>query len=353
MFSQEPEAGVKRQSLWTTDGRFSWVGKGVVMTTDAKAFPLELTTALRLLKSGPADVDWLARRLRRSLQDARITTDAVIEMVTTCTLLVGRPDGMVCRLLDVLEGHVLTQRMPSRTAGRRDLWTELSLLPLHTWALFEPWQLARGGEVKAGAFGHDVLIGDTDWLPEVPAGGLISLRVVGGELHVEAVEEGVVATPEQERAVRVAVSRHIREEHWWSEVMGESNRRAELTRALAYALLENPELLTAPTTPLIELLHDVLSQQSGRDLLDDSAAWGAGEVVSFGIGGMPESLFSELSRRADKYGVSLDRYVVLALGHLAWRTPFAEDLGPWEKWDLPDSGSGVVPLQSVAQMGRT
>lgn len=317
------------------------------MTTDLTSADPELTTALRLLKRGPADVDWLARQLRRSRHDARITTDAVIEMVTTCTLLVGRPDGFVCRLLDVLEGHVLTQRMTSRTAGRRDLWTDLSLLPLHTWALYEPLPLAAGGEVTAGAFGHDALIGDADWLPDVPPGGLISLWIRSGKLHVEAVEEVLVATPEQERAVRVAVSRHVREERWWRTDVGEPNRAAELTGALAHALLENPDLLTTPTTPLIELLHDVLSEQSGRDLLDDSAAWDAGEVVAFSIAGMPEYLHNELSRRANQYGMSMDRYVVLALGHLAWRTPFAEDLGPWEKWDPPIADGEVVNLRSV------
>ncbi len=50
---------------------------------------------------------------------------------------------------------------------------------------------------------------------------------------------------------------------------------------------------------------------------------------------MPEYLHNELSRRAHKYGMSFDRFVVATLGHAAWRTPFAEDLGPWEDWDLP------------------
>lgn len=72
--------------------------------------------------------------------------------------------------------------------------------------------------------------------------------------------------------------------------------------------------------------------------------------MSFGISGMPEYLNIELSQRATKLGMSTDRYVVLALGHLAWRTPFAEDMGPWEKWDTTDSlpaEPNVVRLRSL------
>lgn len=316
------------------------------MTADAGVAYPEISTTLRLLERGPVDVHWLARQLRRELHDARFTTEAVIDMVSSCTLLVGRPDGLVCRLLDVLDGHVLTQRMTTRTAGRRILWTDLSLLPLRTWALFEPLRLAGGGEVRAGAFGHDALIGDGHWLPDVPAGGLISLRIESGALSVQSVEEALVAAPAEDRAVRIAVSRHVRAEQWWSSDYGEPDRRAELTRALGHALLENPDLLTTPTTPLIELLHDVLSQQSGRDLLDDSAAADAGDVVSFSIAGMPEQLHGQLSRRADAYEMSMDRYVVLALGHLAWRTPFAEDLTVWQQWDASASPGDVVSLRA-------
>lgn len=235
------------------------------MTADLAAADPTLTTALRLLKQGPLDVDRLARQLRRSLRDARLTTEAVIDLVSGTTLLVGCPDGLVIRLLDVLEGHVFTQRLPSGANGRRDLWVDLSLLPLHTWALFEPLLLAGGGEVRAAAFGHHALVSAKEWLPDVRPGGLLSLRIAQGMLHVEAVDAIDETTPEQDREVRAAVSRHVREQRWWSIDEAEPDRRAELTRALAHALLENPDLLTAPTAPLIELLHDVLSQQSGRD----------------------------------------------------------------------------------------
>ena len=98
-------------------------------------------------------------------------------------------------------------------------------------------------------------------------------------------------------------------------------------------------------SPLIELLHDVLSEHSRRHLFDDTAAWDTGEVVAFSVAGMPEALHGELSRRAGRYGMSLDRFIVATLGHAAWRTPFAEDLGPWEDWDLSDAGRAPAPRQ--------
>lgn len=80
----------------------------------------------------------------------------------------------------------------------------------------------------------------------------------------------------------------------------------------------------------------------------DTAAWNAGEVVSFSVAGMPEYLYGELDRRATKYGMSFDRFVVATLGHCAWRTPFAEDLGPWESWDVPVAPpSGPTVLHAV------
>jgi hypothetical protein len=38
--------------------------------------------------------------------------------------------------------------------------------------------------------------------------------------------------------------------------------------------------------------------------------------------------------------MSFDEYVIAVLGHLAWRTPFAEDMGPFDAWaDEPDADS--------------
>lgn len=311
----------------------------------------ELAVTLRLLRHGTADVDWLARRLRTELKDATMTTQCVMATVMSSTVLVGRPDGQVCRLIDLLEGQTLTHRVVAGTAGRRDLWTNLSLQPLLTHAGIDPLPLATGGELTAAEFGHAALIGPTGWLPDVPAGCLVGLTVEDGRVRVTPMPQGITASPEHEQGVRAMLARHIREEAWWSDV-GEPNREAELTRAIGNALLEDPDLFTVPVSPLIELLHDVLTEHSRRHLFDDTAAWEAGPVVAFSIAGMPEYLYQELSRRAHKYGMSFDRFVVATLGHAAWRTPFAEDLGPWEDWDVPGPVP-PTPLRRTSEGGDT
>lgn len=70
-------------------------------------------------------------------------------------------------------------------------------------------------------------------------------------------------------------------------------------------------------------------------------------TCGFWIDGMPEHLMGELTQRARHYGMSFDQYVIAVLGHLAWRTPFAEDLGPWEQWDPRESGESSDPLRHM------
>lgn len=237
-----------------------------------------LTAAARLLNQGPADLDWLTRRLRSELKDPRVTVECVTATVMTTTVLIGRPDGRVCRLVDVLEGQTLTHRVPAATAGRTDLWTNLSLQPLYAYAGIDPLPLTTGGELTAGRFGHAALIGPPGWLPDVPAGGLVGLTVERGRVRVVPLPEGVNASPEHEQQVRATLAQHIREEAWWSDY-GEPNREAELNRAIGHALLEDPDLFRRPLSPLTELLHDVLSEHSRRHLFDDVALGGGGGRV--------------------------------------------------------------------------
>ena len=101
-------------------------------------------------------------------------------------------------------------------------------------------------------------------------------------------------------------------------------------------------------SPLIELLHDVLTEHSRRHLFDDTAAWDTGEVVAFSIAGMPQALHAELAARARRYGMSLDRFIVAALGHAAWRTPFA---GPRRMGGLgPLCGRGDPAVRHLRQI---
>jgi hypothetical protein len=58
-----------------------------------------------------------------------------------------------------------------------------------------------------------------------------------------------------------------------------------------------------------------------------------------------DALHREIEHRARRYGMSFDQYVIAVLGHLAWRTPFAEDLEPEESW-YPDRAdlASVSPI---------
>lgn len=112
-----------------------------------------------------------------------------------------------------------------------------------------------------------------------------------------------------------------------------ASRPAELTRAIGHAVLENPTLFERPQRPLDELLYDALEQHVDDHHWRDFASVRQGNSVSFCIGGMPEALDMELRARAEQYGMSTDQYVIAILGFLAWRTPFAEDMAPWESWD--------------------
>jgi hypothetical protein len=117
------------------------------------------------------------------------------------------------------------------------------------------------------------------------------------------------------------------------------SRPAELVRAITLAHLEDPTVFAEPLPPLDELLYDPLEQQVDAHHWREMAECRQEFTVSFSITGMPEYLHNELSRRAQVYGMSFDQYVIAVLGHLAWRTPFAEDMQPWESW-WPNSRPG-------------
>jgi hypothetical protein len=97
--------------------------------------------------------------------------------------------------------------------------------------------------------------------------------------------------------------------------------------------------------PLDELLHDPLQQDIDRHHFRDFSAAHQMETISFSVTGMPDALHREIEHRARRYGMSFDQYVIAVLGHLAWRTPFAEDLEPEESW-YPDRAdlASVSPI---------
>lgn len=287
-----------------------------------------------VLDQGPQDVGWLARRARRDLRDARVDEQAVIEVLQTTTLLVTRPDGTVDHALALLEGNVLTHRVRASLAGRRDLWLGCGVQPLLNIAAYRPLPLADGtGEVRRAVTGDDALVGPAGWLPDVDRYQLIGLRISDQRLSVDAIAEDDLASPEDQlRARRMLSSIYTTQRHF----VGDDDlatRPAELARSISLALLEDPALFATPYPPLDELLHNPLERHVDVDHWRSLAVGQQMETVGFWISGLPARLASELGARARRYGMTEQQFVVALLSTLAWRTPFAEDMEPWEEWD--------------------
>jgi len=310
---------------------------------------------------GPAPWDAIASRVRasgpltaRDLVRATGLTgpkrDAV-ERVHSLTYdgptLVGLPTGQVSHLVHVFDRCWFTQRVRSSTAGRQDLWATSALAPLVTALIEAPLPLASGaGVISMSDHLLPAIVGPPGWLPDVPGGGLVGLRLREGMVETRAVEESGSSLPAQQ-AVRELVGRHYVNERWYDD--GEPTTRVTLTRALSSAVLEMPELLRSPIEPIDELLLDPLQEQH-RYVFRDLAAFQQMESVSISPQGLPIGLHMELTRRADLFGMTLDQYVIAVLGHLAWRTPFAEDLEPWDDWAPAEEGT-VTPLHPVEKEG--
>ena len=63
------------------------------------------------------------------------------------------------------------------------------------------------------------------------------------------------------------------------------------------------------------------------------------------VDALPVHLERELRARARHYGMTENQFIVAMLGHIAWRTPFAEDVAPWEAW-LPESAQHALRVVS-------
>lgn len=286
-----------------------------------------------------ASWDALARHIRRSgPRPACQLTDLDLDAVLSGPTLVGLPDGRASHLVHVLDGQWFTQRVRASTAGRNDLWVTSAVAPLVTVLVEDALPLTSGGELAMAAHLQQAVVGPDGWLPAAPAGGLVGLRIVDGAVEAAAVPE-LPASLVRDQDARELLGRHYRNESW--HVDDEPTTRLTLTRAVSASVLEVPDLFAEPRTPLDELLYDPLREahlHSWRDI----AAWQVEGNVSFSMQGMPQGLHSELERRARVYGMSFDQFVIAVLGHLAWRTPFAEDLEPFDDW-LPTGDERPAP----------
>ncbi len=294
---------------------------------------------------GPLDVPELCRRARQSSGRRGVDEAAVRRILDIATLLVPRPDGTIAYLGDVLDGVVLTHRVRGPLADRRDLWVGHGVQPFLAMAEITPLPLATGGEVRAADTVDPVLLGPPGWLPPAEPGDLVALCWSGGRLSVRVVEPDELPGPAEDDDVRRILAERCRTELRREARDDEWLRAALLIQALAVARLENPRLLSSPHAPLDQLLYDSLGPDP-RHHWRDVASLRQCESVSFAVTGMPVSLERELSHRARQYEMTLDQFVIALLGHLAWRTPFAEDLGPWDDWLPEEQRAGrVVPLR--------
>lgn len=295
------------------------------------------TTLHEIVRDKPSDVAWLTARARRLLRDARVDEEAVYGAVCASTLLVERPDGTVDHLGRLLDGCVFTQRVRGPLDGRRDLWATAALQPLLNLFVDGPLLADGGGEVRRSPFGQEALVGPDGWLPVADPYTLVGVRLLGGALRCEPVDPDTLPSlPDQQRVAEL-IAAHYRRERWWTGQDDVGALPGELVHAITLAKLEDPRLFSTPLPPLDELLHDPLEQAADRHHWRDFAATRQLGSVSFRLTGVPQSLHAELDGRAQRYGMALDQYVIAVLGHLAWRTPFAEDMEPWEGW-WPDDG---------------
>jgi hypothetical protein len=304
-----------------------------------------LVTMVR--EHGAQPLAWLVPRARRARRDARVDDAAVVRVIESSTCLVWLPDGRIDWLGRVLDGMVLTQRARAPLAERNDLWTGIALQPLIVLASYGALPLSGGGEVSLAESGQDVLVGPEGWLPDVPRFGLVALTWKDGELSAHAVlHESTGQELPLLQQMRERVAAHYRRERWWSGADDLESRPGELVRALTLARLEDPDFLTEPLPPLDELLYNPLEQEVDAHHWRDFAAARQPETVSFHLGEVPAALHMELSRRARLFGMSLDQFVIAVLGHLAWRTPFAEDCEPYDYW-APDEKPVVRDFKPV------
>ena len=295
---------------------------------------------------GPLDLHTLTRRARLALGRATLDEHVVNAVVERVTSLVCRPDGRISYLGDVLDGIVLTHRTRGPLDGRNDLWLGFGAQPFLTLACAAPLPLADGGEARIGETVDPVLVGPDGWLPPADPGDLIALTWRAGHLAVARIDEDDLAGPESEDHVRRTLGERCRTTQWWVDPQDDDAHLAILLGALAAARLEDPTLLSTPHAPLDQVLYDPLGTDR-RNHWRDAAALRQGACVSFAVTGMPFALDRELRHRAERFGMTFDQFVITVLGHLAWRTPFAEDMEPWGDWLPEAAGRPTAPVKHL------
>jgi len=184
---------------------------------------------------------------------ARNPATAVRATLSQSETAIALPDGRWSSAASLLDGVVLTHRVRSSTAGRRDLWPRNDLFPLMP-LLSRGMPLAGGGAVVL-AEGHrnpfPVLLGPADWLPVVPAGTLLALRWRARVLTVAPTDVDPDAVTDEVATLRDAFAYH-------RDANSLRRWQPPFAAAVLGALLEIPGLLSTALPPLGEILGDLL-----------------------------------------------------------------------------------------------
>lgn len=301
--------------------------------TDIDAISDQLSLLVR--RTGPTTIDAITAAMPEFARWRSSQPAEERDMPLYGNLLHPLPDGRWTHALHLFDGLTLTQRVGVPLSGRTDLHVTASLDPVLALAREAPLELRCGGTVHQSPTWPEVVIGPAGWLPDAEPGDFVVVRFVGGQLEVTA-QRDVDLSFAAARHVREVLAHQIRTDDF--DVPG---RQTDVTFTLARGRVEDPQLLSSVMPPLDELLFEPIDERRG-DIWRDLMACRQDETISFCIEGMPEALYGELNRRAGHYGMTADQFVILTLGHLAWRTPFAEDMAPWDSWATEP---GVAPMR--------
>lgn len=221
-----------------------------------------------------------------------------------------RPDGRYDAAARLLRGQVFTTR--PRPASRGDvLWTRRDLDPLRALARLP---LVEGGDVRRGAGPTESWTGPVGWLPELAPGQLLGLRWDGAGLEVVALDDVPGLDTAVVRDTREVLSRHARGERTeppWPDRLEESSA---LCDAVIRALVEAPDLFTAPLPPL----RDMLPLPAGPQLVEDEPRRSTASHQRVTVT-LPHGTHAQLERAARLLGDPLPDYLAALLTVAAGR----------------------------------
>jgi hypothetical protein len=266
--------------------------------------------------SGPLPAEELGQEVRAAgLTKSANPVATIRTALRQSPIMVQLPDGRFDSARRMLDGAALTHRVRFATKGRQVLFAGPELAVLDQVLVHEgSLALTAGGAVTSslGEFGG--WCGPPDWLPDVPADGLLAFRFRNGRLSVESVGEEPTPTSDAVERLRLVLRRQLRSsddlDHWHSH--------HTLGKVMLRALAEVPDLLVDPLPPLDEVLQ-LGQEQWARDWPVESV-----EAVRDGqrlvLDDVPGALVSALRRDADRLGVTAGELTVLLLSAATYRT---------------------------------